>query len=1350
MIARLGEVLAEALRACGYDPSPRELTEILWLAGQLPPAARPEVPAEEEPADAAVTAVASEPPQQQPPAAATPPAPRDDVRTVETRPIYSAANRTAASDGPRASSIRLPVPSALPRSRELSKALRSLRSNVASRTTFEIDIAATVASLASGMPDVLLQPIREPRFDLTLIVDDGESMAIWYDTARELRTALYQLHAFRRTRFLGLNTDLDDGSLSLTTEPFRLHAPAISPAAAVEAGERSLVVVLTDGVGLAWHSGAALNLLSSWARRSPVAVWHLLPEALWPDTALSAARRRTTAPRPGVANRKLTVRAPRIRTRHDRTIQLPLPVVDIGAGTATAAWARLIGAPSGEVILPLMDAVPPVAEHGTIDDEEWPATEVPALELLDGFLGSATPLARRLAAHLACVPPITVPLMRLVQQSAAPEAALSHLAEVFLSGLLQPTTATGAPAPPAEETPWGQRYYAFLPEVVDPLRELIPRSAEHGTSTLVSRHLRRINQSRDAALALISDPRGTTAYTPQAPELAWSDLQSTTSAPSDADVPFEAPSIIEGPEGMGGAAVAEEGPVPVGFIIGIALGKGLRIRAAATLLRQSGYPVPEPTALPDLVPESPDVVVLSLHLDGSLWADPGHQWLDVNEPVTMGHVLAAAASTGQSARHLAERLGELGYRTPSPTKLPADPPEKSDRMLISRDLDEAEPWLDANEPVKVGQVLSAAVKTGQSAQRVAERLRELGYDTPDPAQLPEVAPEEADLILINLDLHSVGARLDPGEPTPMGHVLAAAVRTGQSAQRVAERLRELGYDAPDPAQLPDVLPEEADQTLISQDLDAVPPWLDASRPVRVGHALAAAIVTEQSAQRVAERLRELGYDAPDPAQLPDVVPDEADQTLISQDLDAVPPWLDASEPVPVGHALTAAIVTDQTAQRVAERLRELGYHTTASAQLPDIVPEEDDRILISRRLDGMSRWIDPAEPVTVEHLLTAAIVTGRSARAAAERLRELGYHTTALAQLPDIVPEEDDRILISRRLDGMSRWIDPAEPVTVEHLLTAAIVTGRSARATAERLRELGYHTPDPAHLPDIAPEYDDQILISRYLHRGPLEDPTEAGPEWLDAGDPVAMGHVSAAAIVTEQSARTVAERLRELGYQTPDPAGLPDTPPADADRTLISRDLDAVGPWLDASEAVTVAHVLAAATAIQQSARAVAERLRELGFQTKHPAQLSDVIPEDDDRILISRYLDGYALEDLDADWLDAREPVPKGHVLAAAIVTGRPALAVANRLNELGYRTPAGVRWPDFSPEDVDRTLISLDLDAVGPWLDATDPVTVGHVLAAARKTGWSAHRVGERLHLLGYSPPASVILPDAIDK
>ncbi|MFB7949950.1 SAV_2336 N-terminal domain-related protein, partial [Kitasatospora phosalacinea] len=1179
---------------------------------------------------------------------------------------------------------------------------------------------------------------------------------IWYDTARELHTALHQLHAFRRTRFLGLNSDAEagpdggaDGSeLWLTTEPFRLHAPTVSPAAAVGAGERSLVVVLTDGVGRAWHSGAAHRLLRSWARRGPVAVWHLLPETLWPETALAADRRTTTAPHPGAANHKLAVHPSRARTRHDPAPHLPLPVVDINTGTATAAWARLIGAPSGEVVLPLTDADPLPTGGGDgasvgvgAGGAEW-AADPPAAEVLDDFLSSATPTARRLAAHLACVPPITVPLMRLVQQSAAPGEALSHLAEVFLSGLLQRTTADGAGVPPAEETPWGQRYYAFLPEVVDPLRELITRSAERGTSALVTRHLQRLNDSRNAALALISDPAGAAAHTPGADELARSETTPDPAPPFRPD-PDPAPELDAGP-GSGPDPEADPGPdadppgagaddtVPLGFVLGIALGKGLRAPAAAELLGRSGYPAPDPATLPDLAPDPVDLTLLSRNLDATSWADLDHPWFGPGEPVPVGHVLAAGATVEWSARAVAERLAAWGHPVPYRAQLPDVRLAEDDRTLASRDLDGVRPWLDPAEPVQLGHLLAATIATDHSARSVAERLAAWGYRVPDPARLPDLRPDETDRILLSRDLDGVGPWLDPGEPVPVGHLLAAGAAVEWPARVVAARLRALGYPGPDPATLPDLRPEDGDRTLLSRRYHGGRPWLDPAEPVPEGHLLVAAVVADRSARSVAERLAALGYRVPDPAALPDLRTEDGDRTLVSRDLDGVGPWLDPVEPVTSAHVLAAAIATGRSAAAAAERLTALGYRVPGPTGWADRAVEENDRVLISRDLDGISPWISRTEQVEPAHVLAAAVATGRSARAVAARLRALGYPAPDQAGFPDDPPPFTDRILVSQDLDGMSPWLDPVEPLDSGHLLAAAIVTERPARAVAERLRALGYRVPDPADLPDLRPEEHDLELIGRSTD--------EVGP-WDDPVEPVEVAYVLETSLATGRPAADVARRLAELGYQVPARAQWPDPLTEDGDRTLLSRRLDGEAPWLDAAEPVPLGHLLAAAATSALPPATVAAHLAELGYQVPDQAWLADLGTEDGDLVLLSQDLDGTN------PWLRRAEAVTVAHVLAAAAATERSARAVAERLDALGFPAPGRMHWPDLLPEADDRTLISRDLDALAPWLDQAEPVTVAHVLAAARTTGRSARAVAERLQLLGYDTPALAILPDA---
>ncbi|MGW6955262.1 TIR-like protein FxsC [Streptomyces chartreusis] len=491
MIAALRAALATA----GYDPTPEELAEILWLAVQPRSKGlrRPlsGTPATEDDPTAPMFGTGSSDGQITDPEAGS-------------RALYAAVDwsRTA---GAAVSPTRIPTPRALPDASGLARALRPLRTTIRSRTRLNLDIPATVTALADGFRDIILTPEREPLLDLTLLVDDGISMAVWHDVANELHQELHRLKAFRRTRLLGMNTDNPE-QVRFTAEPFRRNAPSAHAAA----GERNLVLVLTDAVGQAWQSGTAQQHTLRWAAKGPVAIFHVLPQDMWPGTGLPTLRLMASAPRPAAPNHHIHLRHPRLPRGILPLPSPPLPVIDIMRGAPARAWAQLVGAPAGESALHFYDpqqlaTQPPTTPRDT-------AGELSAEDALEEFLTCASDNARRLAAHLACAgSALTVPLMRLVQRSALPQSRPEHLAEVFLAGMLaphEPVTAEGAEPLPHEAMPWDRRSFAFPPPVADSLRELVQRSDERATHHYVTAYLAQQLKEVQAGAALISDPHG--------------------------------------------------------------------------------------------------------------------------------------------------------------------------------------------------------------------------------------------------------------------------------------------------------------------------------------------------------------------------------------------------------------------------------------------------------------------------------------------------------------------------------------------------------------------------------------------------------------------------------------------------------------------------------------------------------------------------------------------------------------------------------------------------------------------------------------------------------------------------
>ncbi|MGD3110798.1 SAV_2336 N-terminal domain-related protein [Streptomyces sp. YGL11-2] len=443
---RIGEVLA-VLAGAGVELDRHALLDALWLAGRLPtgrdtaPLARALGIAA---APSPVTGAAPPPPPPPPDAAdraAAGPSevlPLDDLGgDLHAAPVPATARRTARvrfPPPPRSSAaipLRVPENKALLGELGIGRALRPLRQRRATTRVQEFDEAATAAALAeSGLPDVVLRPGQERWLDLALVVDDGMSMLLWRRLAVEWRIMMQRIGAFRMVRVHGLDTRSPEAPL-LRGRPFDPDTTSLPPTVLADASGQTLILLLSDGMGAAWRDGRIHRLLRRWAATGPVAVLHALPPRLWGGSGIQADRWRVTTRRRGAAGGSWRVSDPVLPAELAPFDGLPVPVLETSAGPV-AAWSRLLASAGGTVDLPLL--------HGPAGRTVVP----PVGEGADGvrrFREAASPEAYRLAAHIAAVAPVSVPVMRLVQTAVPWAADTAHLAEVFLGGLMQPVAA---------------------------------------------------------------------------------------------------------------------------------------------------------------------------------------------------------------------------------------------------------------------------------------------------------------------------------------------------------------------------------------------------------------------------------------------------------------------------------------------------------------------------------------------------------------------------------------------------------------------------------------------------------------------------------------------------------------------------------------------------------------------------------------------------------------------------------------------------------------------------------------------------------------------------------------------
>ncbi|MFF5185060.1 SAV_2336 N-terminal domain-related protein [Streptomyces sp. NPDC000345] len=461
MFEELGKILADA-GLLHLPVEEEDLVDFLWLARRVP--SGPAAPL----AAHLPRATAPQP---------SPPDPVPSSRTTDDDAVFPAAERLPAAlsapareparrvgvvsrpVGPSAAAeaVRTPGTRALGPSLPLGRALRPLKRLVANHRRTEFDEEATAERQAdTGVTYPVLRPERERWLRLVLIIDSGVSMLLWERHCAEFRAHLEHSGAFREVQTYQIRYDTDGAGIRLG--PPWSTATATRPADTVVDGSgRTMVLVVTDGAAAAWSDGRLRPLLEAWARRGPTAVVHTLPRRLWAGSGVGADTWRVTSPRPGAPNTAWAVADQLFPPEVAPPPSVPVPVLELTADSL-ATWTAVNTVVGRPVPVPLWTAPRPRAAGDAR----------PAVPVTD-FARAASPEALRLAAHLAAMAPVTVPVMRLVHTCLDQGQDPTPLAEVLLGGLLHAL-------PPVRDIPSSGRHrlFDFTPQVKDLLLDAVP------------------------------------------------------------------------------------------------------------------------------------------------------------------------------------------------------------------------------------------------------------------------------------------------------------------------------------------------------------------------------------------------------------------------------------------------------------------------------------------------------------------------------------------------------------------------------------------------------------------------------------------------------------------------------------------------------------------------------------------------------------------------------------------------------------------------------------------------------------------------------------------------------------
>ncbi len=498
------EALLKVLADGGVPVSAEELLDVLWLARHMPSgAAAPLARAAGRTDDTARPGAEGRrdgddsrdpghrhPTAPRPSTSATQPAENtaaDRAARTSTRPRGPEGSGGAlhAADGAGHQQTSPALPLRIPESKvlrreelPLSRALRPLKRSRPDPRAWELDERATVTVVAeTGLLDPVLRPARTRWLDLVMLVDDGVSMLLWRRLVTEVRQLLERSGAFRTVRVHGLDTR-SRRAPRISTRPYLGddHGAAPTVNATDAAAGSTLLLVMSDGVGTAWQDGRMHAALARLARHGPTAVMHTLPEPLRENSGIHGRLWQVTTRRAGAANHTWQIRDPVLPPELAPFDGLPVPVLEPSA-SVVEAWARLIGSPGASERLRLLAPLP-----AALPAAPWPDPQDVGHDVLR-FRAAATPEAYRLAAHVAAVAPVTVPVMRLIQDVLGDHVDTSHLAEVFLGGLMRRTDTGG------DRTHPEQRVFDFPEDTRRILLSTVPASELLRTSRTLGARL---------------------------------------------------------------------------------------------------------------------------------------------------------------------------------------------------------------------------------------------------------------------------------------------------------------------------------------------------------------------------------------------------------------------------------------------------------------------------------------------------------------------------------------------------------------------------------------------------------------------------------------------------------------------------------------------------------------------------------------------------------------------------------------------------------------------------------------------------------------------------------------------
>lgn len=346
----------------------------------------------------------------------------------------SEASLFPASNGNNDSSLpfRAPLVSKLYKDNNLLYALRHFKQKVISRKQLELNeekIAEYITRTGFFRP--FYKKNYEKRFNVVFIVDISESMSIWDDLINNFIKDVRKYHIFKKVSDYYILTD------SKTPEFFKRKdkKSRLNEKWYKHTDPNTLIFMFSDMVSKSWSSGRLLSEIDLWQRHSSFSIIQMLPQRLWSNTKLiDASIGKMSNPKKFSLNNNIKSRAEDILSVEESFLPqlVKIPILNFDENSMDA-YGRVINSLSNNRIDgALFEKEDFIGEYKSLIDNN---SEIKSENKLKSFYKYASMLSKQLLELLAVIP-LTLPIIKLIQQSFLPESTQAHLSEVLISNVI--------------------------------------------------------------------------------------------------------------------------------------------------------------------------------------------------------------------------------------------------------------------------------------------------------------------------------------------------------------------------------------------------------------------------------------------------------------------------------------------------------------------------------------------------------------------------------------------------------------------------------------------------------------------------------------------------------------------------------------------------------------------------------------------------------------------------------------------------------------------------------------------------------------------------------------------------